>query len=143
MLPATKLFTETIEKTDRWLDDMMTSLGTPDPQRAYSVLRAVLHALRDRLTPDEAINLGAQLPMLVRGFYYDGWRAAGRPVKDRHKADFLERITDAYPGLSETECEAAVRAVFTILSRYVTPGEVEHVRHQLPLEVRKLWEIAA
>jgi uncharacterized protein (DUF2267 family) len=31
----------------------------------------VLHALRDRLTVEEASDLAAQLPMLIRGLYYE------------------------------------------------------------------------
>jgi uncharacterized protein (DUF2267 family) len=138
---ATELFAETIDKTGRWIDDLMTEMGTSDPRQAYSVLRAVLHVLRDRLTADEAVNLGAQLPVLVRGFYYDGWRPEGRPTKYRHKTEFLNRVAEAYRGLSVTEQELAVEAVFRVLSRHVTGGEVRHVRDQLPAEVRDLWEL--
>ncbi len=73
MHPTTaELFTETIEKTGHWLQELMKSLSMTRPHQAYSVLRAVLHVLRDHLTVDEAVNLGAQLPTLVRGFYYEG-----------------------------------------------------------------------
>ena len=138
---TTELFAETIEKTGRWIDDVMTEAGTADARQAYSVLRAVLHVLRDRLSVDEAVNLGAQLPVLVRGFYYDGWRPEGRPAKYRHKAEFLHRVAEAYPGLPMVEQESAVEAVFRVLSRHVTAGEIRHVREQLPAEVRDLWEL--
>jgi len=141
MHPTTaELFTETIEKTGHWLEELMQESGCTQPHQAYSVLRAVLHVLRDRLTAAEAVNLGAQLPTLVRGFYYDGWRPSGRPTKYRHKEDFLSRIRELYPGLADADCEKAVRAVFSLLSGHVTGGELKHVRSQLPPDVRSLWE---
>jgi len=42
-----------------------------DERRAYNALRAVLHALRDRLTTEEIAQFGAQLPTFVRGVYYE------------------------------------------------------------------------
>ena len=143
MHPTTaELFAETIEKTGRWIVDLMNEARTSDPRQAYSILRAVLHVLRDRLTVDEAVNLGAQLPMLIRGFYYDGWRPEGRPTKYRHKTEFLNQVAAAYQGLPAIEQESAVKAVFRVLSRHVTEGEIRHVRDQLPPEVRDLWQSA-
>ncbi len=140
MHPTTaELFTETLEKTGAWLEELAQELGNTSPHRAYSVLRAVLHALRDRLTVDEAVMLGAQLPMLVRGFYFEGWRPAGRPIKYRHKSEFLDRVGELYRGIEEPQREPAVRAVFKLLSHHVTGGELNHVRDQLPAELRALW----
>lgn len=138
-----ELFSETIAKTGHWIDEVMLATGLTDPHHAYSALRAVLHVLRDRLTVDEAVNLGAQLPMLVRGFYYDGWRPAGRPMKHRHKAQFLGLVATAAPSLNELEVERAVRGVLALLSHHVSAGEIRHVRDQMPAEVRELWELAA
>jgi uncharacterized protein (DUF2267 family) len=135
-----QVFAETIQKTGQWLDELMAETDSLHPHRAYSVLRAVLHVLRDRLTVEEAVNLGAQLPTLVRGFYYEGWRPAGRPFKQRHKEEFLRHLGELYPGLPEAEREPAVRAVFKLLSRHVTGGELQDVREQLPAEVRALWD---
>lgn len=134
-----ELFTETLEKTGVWLEALAQDLDNTTPNRAYSVLRAVLHALRDRLTVDAAASLGAQLPMLVRGFYYEGWRPAGTPVRYRHKEEFLQRVGDLYRGLDESQREAAVRAVFRLLAAHITGGELTHVRDQLPPELRSLW----
>jgi len=136
---TTALFAETIEKTGFWLEELAQDLGDASLQRAYSVLRAVLHALRDRLTVDEAVDLGAQLPMLVRGFYYEGWRPGSRPSKYRHKEEFLQHVSELYRGLEEPEREQAVRAVFRLLAGHVTGGELKHVRDQLPPELRALW----
>jgi uncharacterized protein (DUF2267 family) len=137
-----ELFSDTIARTGHWLDDVMLGTGRMEIHHAYSVLRAVLHVLRDRLTVDEAVDLGAQLPMLIRGFYYEGWRPAGRPAKYRHEAEFLRLVAEAYPKLHEGDVERAVKAVFTVLSNRITPGEIRHVRNQLPAEVRELWDAA-
>ena len=40
-----------------------------DHRSAYRALRSVLHVLRNRLTPEQAVHLGAQLPLLVRGIF--------------------------------------------------------------------------
>lgn len=139
MHPKTmQVFDQTVEKTDQWLHELMSEMGWSNPHRAYSALRAVLHALRDRLRVEEAVDLGAQLPMLIRGFYYEGWRPAGRPLKYRHKEEFLRHVSENYAGLADSERELAVRAVFHLLARHVTGGEIRHVMDQLPAEMRVL-----
>ena len=133
------VFDTTLQKTSVWLNGVMEEMGWEDRHRAYSVLRAVLHALRDRLIVDEAVNLGAQLPMLIRGFYYEGWRPEVRPFKYRHKEEFFAQVAKTLPGMEQAELERAVRAVFKVLSSQVTGGEIAQVRDQLPAEVREFW----
>jgi len=132
------VFAQTVDLAHHWLDDIVGETGW-DTRRAYSALRAVLHVLRDRLSLDEAVDLGAQLPLLIRGLYYEGWRPSAAPLKYRHKEDFLQRVADQFPGLQEIDYEPAVRAVFKTLARHVTAGEIKHVMQQLPADVRSLW----
>lgn len=135
---AIEVFAHTIDLTGHWLDEVIGETGW-NSHRAYSALRSVLHVLRDRLTADEAADLGAQLPLLVRGLYYEGWRPSAPALKYRHKEDFLQRVAQQCPGLAEDERELAVRAVFKVLTRHVTSGEIDHVKTQLPADVRALW----
>src|SRR6185312_6746454 len=94
---TSELFAETVEKTDAWLRELMQSMGYSQSHQAYSLLRAVLHVLRDRLTVEGAAKLGAQLPVLMRGFYYEGWHPAGVPLKLRHKQEFLAQVVKTCP----------------------------------------------
>ena len=135
-LPA---FDETIEKTNAWLQQLESVMGWGDRHKAYMALRAVLHALRDRLLPNEAVDLAAQLPMLVRGFFYEGWRPADKPRKYRHKQEFLDQVTKEAPWLKGEELERAVTAVFGLLSSEISAGETAQVRRALPAELRDLW----
>jgi len=96
-----------------------------DRHRAYHAMFATLHALRDRLTLEEVAHLGAQLPMLVRGFYYDGWDPTGKPLKGRHKAEFLAYIAQYFKDDPTIDAERLARAVFTVLQTRVTAGEIE------------------
>jgi uncharacterized protein (DUF2267 family) len=115
-------------------------MGSTNMERSYHVLRSVLHAVRDRLPPDDAVHLGAQMPMLVRGFYYEGWHPSGKPERYRHKEDFLARIAHDVPDLDPVQRERAATAVFSVLSQELSGGEADQVRHALPSELRELWQ---
>jgi hypothetical protein len=56
-----EVFDETLHKTNTWLKEIGKALVL-DRRGAYQVLRAVLHSLRDRLTVNQAAQLGDQLP---------------------------------------------------------------------------------
>jgi uncharacterized protein (DUF2267 family) len=132
-------FDQTLEKTNAWLRDLRKELGWMDSDRTYHALRAVLHALRDRLTVEEAANLGAQLPLLLRGCYYEGWRPGRNPVRDRTAEQFLAHVADEFRGDPLLDYEEIVEAVFYTLEKHITTGEVQDVKANLPAEVRKLW----
>jgi uncharacterized protein (DUF2267 family) len=134
-----ELFSTTRQKAHIWLKELMEELWWKDEHRAYLALKAALHALRDRLTVDEAVHLGAQLPMLIRGFYYEGWSPAGKPVKERHKEEFCAHVQESFPRESARDVERIVRAVFDVLSKRITEGEIEDIKHILPPELRELW----
>jgi uncharacterized protein (DUF2267 family) len=129
----------TIHTTNSWLKELMEELGWEDRQRAYHALGAVLHALRDRLTVAEVADLGAQLPMMIRGLYYEGWTPKGKPVKERKKEDFLAHIAHAFRDHGEVFPEGVAWAVFKVLQRHVSAGEIGDVLHVLPAEIRSLW----
>ena len=129
----------TIHTTNTWLKELAGELGWEDRARVYHALGVVLHALRDRLTVAEAVDLGAQLPLLIRGLYYEGWTPNGKPIKERSKEEFLAHIAAALRGHAEIYPEAVAWAVFKILQKHVSPGEIKHVKIILPHEIRALW----
>ncbi len=128
----------TVQKTYAWLNEIAAALGTEDRHKAYLVLRAYLHALRDRLSVDEAAQLGAQLPVLIRGIYYDGWDPSKTPVKMRHADEFLQRVAKEAHLLSATEAKAAVRAAADVMRSRVAEDEMQDVLGMLPARVREL-----
>jgi uncharacterized protein (DUF2267 family) len=134
-----ELFDATLQKTDEWLNHLKRLLPTDDRHVAYLALRATLHALRDRITVEEGAQLGAQLPMLVRGFYYEGWDPSGKSLKIRHRQEFLDRVTSELAYVNDRDPEEIVRAVFTLLVQRVSYGEIEDVKHVLPEDIRDLW----
>jgi uncharacterized protein (DUF2267 family) len=138
-----EVFDTTLQRTHSWLKDLMLVLGWQDRHKAYQALRATLHALRDRLTVEETAHLGAQLPMLIRGFYYEGWDPTGKPVKARHRDQFLDRIRQHFRDDAEVDPELVAAAVFMVLASRVTEGEIEDVLHVLPAEIRDLWPAEA
>ncbi len=85
------VFDRTLQITNTWLDEIMETLG-PDRQVAWHALGAVLRTLRDDLTLGLAAHLGAQLPLLVRGLYYDQWQPNKEPLKLRSANDFVTHV---------------------------------------------------
>jgi uncharacterized protein (DUF2267 family) len=133
------VFDTTVQETNLWLKAIMEGLHTDDRHLAYLALRATLHALRDRLGPENAVHLAAQLPMLVRGLYYEGWRLAASQTKERTRADFLEHLRSELPRGSAIDPNVAVRAVFGVMWEKLDLGEVGEVIDRLPEELKQLW----
>lgn len=138
-----KVFDETLAKTNMWLKDIMDTLGWDDRRKAYQALRATLHSVRDRMVPDEAVHLGAQLPMLIRGIYYESWNPGASRLQERTKEEFLHHVRELFDTAElRVDLESTVTAVFSVISTYLDSGQVEQVRAMLPEEVRELWPLA-
>ena len=89
------------QQAQEWLNDLGQRPPFESPAQAYSLLRAVLHAVRDRLTAEEVAHLGAQLPMIVRGFYFEGWRPALAPNDYATEEAFFEQVASSLGGGSQ------------------------------------------
>lgn len=130
----------TIHKTNTWLKELREELHTDESQFAYQALRSVLHSLRDRLTADEAADLAAELPMLVRGIFYEGWKPAGKPVKVRSREAFLQQVSEKITAPGPIDPSRIAAAVFSVLKKRISDGEIQDVRQNLPQDLQELWE---
>jgi uncharacterized protein (DUF2267 family) len=133
-----EVFDKTLQTTNTWLGDIMETLG-PDRHVAWHTLGAVLHALRDRLQFGLAAHLGAQLPLLVRGLYYDQWHPTEQGLKQRSAQVFLDHVEEGLRGTRPMNPLDAAIAVFRTLDHYVEPHQIEKVRQALPEKVRAIW----
>ena len=132
------VFDKTLQITNTWLGEIMDDPG-PDRQTAWRALGAVLRAVRDRIPLDLAAHLGAELPLLVRGLYYDQWRPAAQPERYRSLDEFLRVVVDGLGAIRPVNPRDAARSVFNVLNRHLPEGQVRKVREALPEEVRAIW----
>ena len=137
-----EVFDKSLQTTHVWLGEIMDDLG-PDREEAWHVLGAVLHALRDWIPVELAAHLGAQLPLLVRGLYYDQWHPTQKLERSRLQSEFIERVSEGLTNRKPVDSVQAIQAVFRVLTRHVSPGQAEKVRQALPEDVRSLWPAAA
>lgn len=125
-------------KSEVWINEVRKELGIDDEQRACLALRAALHALRDRLTVEEAAHLAAQLPTAIRGLFFEGWHPGGKRPRLRTRESFLEAIESEMPR-GRLEPGHVARAVFRVIDRHVSQGQIDNVRHSLPRPIAELW----
>lgn len=132
------VFDKSLQVTNTWLNEMMDKIG-PDRQLSWHVLGVVLRTLRDRLPADLAAHLGAQLPLIVRGAYYEQFEPSKPIHKSRSKAEFFAPIAEGNAMVRPVDTEDAVQAVFGVLDHYLDPGQARKVREALPEDIRVLW----
>ncbi|QDY09088.1 DUF2267 domain-containing protein [Micromonospora sp. HM134] len=132
-------FESSVDKTNLILKDIEDAYGWPRAQRnqSYAALRTVLHLLRDRMTVQECAEFSAQLPVLVRGIYFDGWQPEDVPVK-LNRDDFLYEVRQGFPYDVEGGPERVARVVLDALRRHVTQGEWQDVKAGMPRDLQRL-----
>lgn len=135
------VFDKTIQTTNIWLDEVMADIG-PDRQVAWKVLSVVLRKLRDRLPVELSAHLGAQLPLLVRGAYYDQFEPAKQPTRCDTMEEFCTEVGEWLRDTRPVDPRLAVRSVFAVLSRHLPEGQIVKVQESLPKNIRQAWTMA-
>ena len=113
--------------------------GEESRETAKRGTAAVLRALRDRLTPEEARQAAAQLPRELKAVWYEGEAKPRRPIK-MHRSDFYERVRREAGLASSRQARLLTIAVFAALKEQLSPGETEDVGAQLPRDLKEVWE---
>lgn len=121
---------------------VLTTAGRPSLDDTRNVTAAVFHALRDRLTPDEADQAAAQLPRPLKLLWWRGEVEGRRPVK-MHRQEFYARVRREAGLASEREARIATTAVFAALKAQLSPGEADDILNQLPKDLKTVWEDAS
>jgi uncharacterized protein (DUF2267 family) len=132
-----EVFDKSIQTTNIWLDEIMEDIG-PDRQLAWHLLGAVLRTMRDRLPPDLAAHLGAQLPLVVRGTYYDQYEPSASPEKTRSLDAFLGKIADELKFSRPINSQVALQVVCSVLAKHVDKGQIAKVWEALPEDIRQV-----
>lgn len=138
-------FNKYVHEGEQFIHEVAAEMKTPwDMIKAVRMTRAVLHALRNRLTPATSLQLIAQFPMLLKAIYVDGWKIGHEAKTTRHLGDFLEAVREeGGPGLhsdfvTDYEVTQAIHAVFNVVKKHVSEGEIKDVLATLPAELRPL-----
>ena len=129
----------TVQLTHEWINELADRLDWSNHRGAFHLLRATLTNLRDLLGHNEAAQLSAQLPILIRGVFYEGWRPSETPKKDRSKDAFIARIDADIREFPEYRGEEDIYVVFALLNARISEGEIQDVRTSLPSSIRDIW----
>jgi len=114
-----------------------------DLRHAEGLTFAVFQEQRDRITPQEALHVVAQLPKRLKMM----WMSLERPDRKVHRVSGEQFIWEVrrMAGLADdAEAERAISAVFASLQRLLgsptgQEGEAWDVMSQLPKDLKKLW----
>jgi len=117
---------------------VMDTSAERDREIVKRATAAVLRALRDRLTPAEADQVAAQLPLELKNLWEEAPAGVARPVK-MHRQQFYERVTEEAGLPSTREGRWMTLAVFAALKEQLSPGEAEDVLAQLPKDLKEVW----
>ncbi len=127
-------FDTAVQKGNIWLKDIEKAGKLRSRFQAYAVLRSVLHALRDCLPPAEAVKFSAQLPLLIKGVFFDGWKIPPKPAR-MTRAEFDACIGRGLKEESGVEPARALKAVLSALYAHVSPSVLTAIEPILPREV--------
>ncbi len=133
------VFERTNHEAHEWVNDLSGRSGWRNERDVLRLLRTVLCQTRDHLPVDEMAQFAAQLPLILRGMFYEGWQPKKTPVHERHAADFVGAVDEMVGDVADYRGATDIKAVFNVINARISRGEVEDVRACLPQELRDMW----
>lgn len=131
----------TLHKTHEWLG-AISDQSHLDTHESYQALRAVLQTLRDRLPADESAHLAAQLPLLIRGIFFEGWRPSMVPLK-ADLGEFLQAVSEKIVTPRPIDTLLLTQQVIAVMNRFLGKGEIEKLQGLLNKKMQVLFAQAA
>ncbi len=133
------VFERTNHEAHEWVNDLAGRTGWGNEREVLHLLRIVLRKIRDHLPVNEMAQFSAQMPLILRGMYFEGWQPKKTPVQERHAAEFVAAVDEKLGDVIDYQGIADIQAVFHVINARISRGEVEDVRACLPQELRDLW----
>lgn len=134
------IFDKSIQDANIWVNEIMDELDWEDKHRAFSALRSTLHVLRDRLQINECAHFSAQLPTLIRGVFYEGYKPSNYSADIRTKGEFVDAVAEALSDDLDVNPTDIVSATLNVIADHISEGEMEDVKATLPKDIRDLWD---
>jgi uncharacterized protein (DUF2267 family) len=132
---------------NRFIREVACELGTDDHSLALRVTKAVLHAVRDRIPPDDAVQFAQGLPTMLKAIYFEEYDISRTPVVIRNADEFIDfiRYKNRFSAINDFRSPQDVvdclRAVFRVLERTLDYGQVRQIKHLLHSGISDLIEV--
>lgn len=139
MATGSDVLEKSAQETNVWLNEIEQRLDIADRRKAFGALRATLHAVRDRIGADHALQLAARLPLLIKGLFFENWQPSEMPTREREKDTFVANVDAAIHRGLGVDPEQAVRVVLEVLAAHYDPAEIDKLRGLFPEDMRDLW----
>jgi uncharacterized protein (DUF2267 family) len=136
-----ELLEASAEQAEVWLGELSQELGGADYRHAHRVLRAVLHAIRDGLSVEQAAAVGGPLPTLIRGLYYEDWEPARTPPALGDLDSFLTQVAEDAQLANAADAAQVTGAVVRVLLRHTSASAGEGSLSILPAKLGFLLEL--
>ena len=114
-----------------------------DLDKAGRILSSILHGLREIISTEESLQLIAQFPMFLKAVYVNGW-SSRKKQKVKNMTDFIDLVrefdgaTSIYDFKSDQVAESYIHSTFIMLRRYISLGELEDIRTELPKDLKHM-----
>jgi uncharacterized protein (DUF2267 family) len=129
---------KTLEETNHVLSLVENHYGWKGQRnQSYEAVRVILHVLRDRMTIDQVALFSNQLPLLMRGVYYEGWKPSADAVQTSGQG-FVEQVREKYFQSTTEDIEDLISVVFGALIDCMDPEGAEIIKRELPEDVSRL-----
>lgn len=128
-----------VHLTHEWINELAGRLDWSSKRSALRLMRVTLHRVRDHLLVDEMAQMSAQLPVMIRGFFFEGWVPKNTPIKERRGEDFVAFVGHQMGDTAEYRGRDDIKCVFDLLNARVSRGEVADIRASLPQDLRDIW----
>jgi uncharacterized protein (DUF2267 family) len=129
----------TVQLTHEWINELSERLSWTSHRDALRLLRVTLRQIRDHLGHEEVAQFSAQMPLLVRGMFFEGWTPAHTPIHDRKAEHFVAAISAQVGDVPDWRGSDDVVAVFKMLDARISAGEIADIKAGLPADIRRLW----
>lgn len=139
MTRTVHVFDRTVHEAHDWVNELSARLGWTSERDALRLLRTVLCKIRDHLPVNEMAQFSAQLPIMLRGMYFEGWQPKNTPIHQRDIAEFIKAVEDQVGDVLDYRGETDIKAVFDVINARISEGEVADVRANLPRALQDMW----
>jgi uncharacterized protein (DUF2267 family) len=122
-----------------WIKEISYNANWDQASFSLAALRAVLQELRDHLALKDLAHLSAQLPIIIRGIFFENWTPPKSSKSTYEHYLFLKNIEERLNRYPHIEAKSAVSAVFKTLAKHISHGEKEKMRKILPESIEVWW----